>query len=94
MSKSERGQIKDRFKKFNDDFEEFHRLQRRLSVPDTELRARIIAEARSTLLPMYQRFLQKYENTDFSSHKEKYLRFDVETLERMVGEFFQPYRLF
>ncbi|KAL7752873.1 exocyst complex component exo70 [Sorochytrium milnesiophthora] len=88
MSNSERTNIKDRFKSFNDDFEDICKVQRTYVVPDADLRSALIREVKMFLLPMYDRFLSKYQNTEFSKHKDKYIRFDRPALESMCDRLF------
>lgn len=88
MTKNERNQVKDRFKSFNDNFEEFHKLQRKFSVPDPELRSQLIKDIRNLIVPMYSRFLQRYQSIEFSTHREKYIKYEATVVDRMIGEFY------
>lgn len=88
LSSSERQNIKDRFKNFNSDFEDLHKLQRKFSVPDIELRTSIIRTVKKMVLPMYSRFLDRYQTISFSNTPSKYIKYDSFLLELMLDQFF------
>ena len=39
-------------------------------------------------MPIYNRFLEKYQQTEFSKNPTKYIRYDSQTLENMVNRLF------
>ncbi|KAJ3203751.1 Exocyst complex component 7, partial [Clydaea vesicula] len=56
LNKSEREVVKEKFKGFNADFEEFYRQQKNWAVPDQDLRNYLLKEIKAVLLVLYQRF--------------------------------------
>jgi hypothetical protein len=60
LPQTDRRAIKDKFKSFNDDFEEMYKQQKRYAVPDTDLRSQIIKDIKQLMVPMYTRFLERY----------------------------------
>lgn len=91
LTKAEKQGIKDRFKSFNTDFEETHKSQTSYVIPDTELRSLVLKDVKQLLIPMYQRFWDRYNVIQFSEHPEKYLKYDPGTVERMLNKFFDPH---
>ncbi|CEP08664.1 hypothetical protein [Parasitella parasitica] len=90
MGNQERQLIKERFKNFNTEFEEIARAQQTYAIPDTELRNQVIRDVKNVLVPMYGRFLDKYQNTDFTKNPAKYIRYDKDKVDRMIGHLFEP----
>ncbi|KAI7877301.1 Cullin repeat-like-containing domain protein [Mucor mucedo] len=90
MGNAERQLIKDRFKNFNAEFEEISRAQQTYAIPDTELRNQVIRDVKNVLVPMYGRFLDKYQGTDFTKNPAKYIRYDKDKVDRMISHLFEP----
>ncbi|KAI9486714.1 MAG: Cullin repeat-like-containing domain protein [Benjaminiella poitrasii] len=90
MGSQERQLIKERFKNFNTEFEEIARAQQSYAIPDTELRNQVIRDVKNVLVPMYGRFLDKYQNTDFTKNPTKYIKYDKERVDDMIGHLFEP----
>ncbi|KAJ8658405.1 hypothetical protein O0I10_005757 [Lichtheimia ornata] len=90
MGSGERQLVKERFKNFNTEFEEIWRAQTTYAVPDAELRAQVIRDVKNVLVPMYGRFLDKYQGTDFTKNPAKYIRYDKDKLEKMLNHLFEP----
>ncbi len=65
LSSKQRDTIKEKFKGFNDQFDEFLKASKSYAVPDQELRAQISQDIKSVLLPMYNRFYDKYQGMFF-----------------------------
>ncbi|OUM70505.1 hypothetical protein PIROE2DRAFT_1381 [Piromyces sp. E2] len=59
LSKSQKQNIKECFKNFNNKFDEIYKVQKVYSVPDTELRNQILSEIKQIIVPMYGRFYNK-----------------------------------
>lgn len=59
------------------------------AIPDVELRAQVIREIKAILLPMYNRFYDKYTDTEFSKTPEKYLKYSKEVLGETLDQFFE-----
>lgn len=75
---------------FNIEFEEISRAQQTYAIPDTELRNQVIRDVKNVLVPMYGRFLDKYQNTDFTKNPAKYIRYDKDKIDRMISHLFEP----
>ncbi|RCH86129.1 exocyst complex component exo70 [Rhizopus azygosporus] len=90
MGSAERQLIKERFKNFNMEFEEIVRAQQSYAIPDLELRNQVIRDVKNVIVPMYGRFLDKYQNTDFTKNPAKYIRFDKDKIDRMISHLFEP----
>ena len=117
LSKSEKQQVKDRFTAFNDAMEEVLRVQKRWTVADPELRGVVLKELTRSLVPVYQKFLERWTGTVnyrvfagsnsnssgagsvkneegaelvFTSHPEKYVKWDVGMVEAGIAKLFDP----
>lgn len=82
--------VKDRFKTFNAQFDELHQRQSQWTVPDSELRESLRLAVAEVLLPAYRSFFKRFgpliENGKIPS---KYIKYTVEDIEGMLGEFFE-----
>ncbi|CAO3704101.1 unnamed protein product [Rhizopus stolonifer] len=90
MGNAERQLVKERFKNFNMEFEDIARAQQSYAIPDIELRNQVRRDVKNVLVPMYGRFLDKYQNTDFTKNPAKYIRFDKERIDMMLSHLFEP----
>ncbi|KAG2229148.1 hypothetical protein INT48_000957 [Thamnidium elegans] len=72
------------------EFEEISRAQQTYAIPDTELRNQVIRDVKNVLVPMYGRFLDKYQGTDFTKNPAKYIRYDKERVDKMISHLFEP----
>ncbi|KAI9216767.1 Cullin repeat-like-containing domain protein [Blastocladiella britannica] len=88
MSNGERTAVKDKFAKFNTAIEDAAKAFRGCSVADPDLRGILVRDARGSIVPMYERFLGKYQASDFSKHKEKYIKYDVTQVGQMLDQLF------
>lgn len=90
LSKQQRDVIKEKFKTFNKDFEEICTAQMKYAIPDVALRLQVINEVKAILLPMYNRFYDRYtaSDNDFSKNPEKYIKFTKEQLSATMDKFF------
>ncbi|KAI8928584.1 Cullin repeat-like-containing domain protein [Entophlyctis helioformis] len=88
LSKAQRETIKDKFKAFNKDFDELFQTQKAYAIPDVELRAQVVKEVKQVLLPMYNRFHDRYTEVEFSKNKEKYIKYDKDALAQTLDKFF------
>ncbi len=57
--------IKDKFRGFNEAFEEFLKNSKTYTVPDLDLRAQLVNDIKAVLVPMYHRFLERYQGTKY-----------------------------
>ncbi|KAI8365409.1 Cullin repeat-like-containing domain protein [Choanephora cucurbitarum] len=90
MGSQDRQLVKERFKNFNLEFEEISRAQQSYAIPDQELRNQVIRDVKNVIVPMYGRFLDKYQNTDFSKNPAKYIRYDRDKVDKMLSHLFEP----
>ncbi|EEF45760.1 protein binding protein, putative [Ricinus communis] len=89
-SGASRGIVKDRFKTFNMQFEELHQKQSQWTVPDTELRESLRLAVAEVLLPAYRSFVKRFGPlVESGKNPQKYIKYNPEDLERMLGEFFE-----
>ncbi|KAK7469684.1 hypothetical protein BaRGS_00036313 [Batillaria attramentaria] len=88
LKDKERQNIKDKFTGFNKELEEIHRIQKGYAIPDLELRKRLIQENREFLMPRYQMFHTKYSGLNFTRNRQKYVKYDVEAVGKMLDSFF------
>ena len=61
LSNQKRQVLKDKFKGFNTELEELHRVQKDWSVPDPSLRARVRDDNAELIVPLYTTFYQMYD---------------------------------
>ncbi|KAK9785100.1 hypothetical protein WJX73_006335 [Symbiochloris irregularis] len=80
--------IKERFTRVNADLTTLHMTQKGWTIPDSTLRDSIKDAICTQFLPMYQGFLQRFRSLPFSKTPEKYLRFQVADIQKMVQEDF------
>ncbi|KAI8915550.1 Cullin repeat-like-containing domain protein [Gorgonomyces haynaldii] len=88
LSRQQRDDVKDKFKNFNKEFDDICQAQMRYAIPDVELRAQVIKEIKSVIVPMYNRFYDRYTEMDFSKNPEKYIKYTKETLVQTLDKFF------
>lgn len=84
VTKNQKEAIKDRFKTFNDTFEELVDQYRNYSVPDPDLHSLIINDITSTLIPLYKIFYERYNPVDFTKNREKYIKYTVPAMENVI----------
>ncbi|RUS71635.1 hypothetical protein EGW08_020605 [Elysia chlorotica] len=88
LKDKERQNIKDRFTGFNKALEEIYRVQKMYAMPDSELRASLIAENKEYMVPRYTLFYEKYSNLNFTKNKAKYLKYEPKDVAALLGKFF------
>jgi hypothetical protein len=80
---------KSRFKNFNSDIADLFTQQVQFFIPDDDLRRSMRTMLVKMVVPQYQAFLAKYGDDNFSKHPEKYIKFDADVLETLLGRFFE-----
>ena len=80
--------IKEKFKGFNSEFEDLYKMQQQYSIPDKELKVKIRRGIIDLIVPLYNKFLERHKDSDFTKHPEKYIKYDSTQLEKMLNEFF------
>ncbi|KAG0256246.1 exocyst complex component exo70 [Actinomortierella ambigua] len=90
LNSQQRQTIKDKFKAFNHDFEEMWKTQKTYSIPDVELRQLVLKDMHQVVLPMYDRFMNKYSSSsnEFTKNLQKYIRYDVSMIRDLINQFF------
>lgn len=86
LTSKDRDAVKERFKSFNAEFDDLIRSCKGFSVVDSELRQSLTSEIRSIIVPLYGRFYDKYINSDFAKNKEKYIRYDKTSIEKVIWD--------
>ncbi|CAO3639948.1 unnamed protein product [Cunninghamella echinulata] len=90
LTHADKQMIKDKFKNFNMEFDDIWKTQTAYAIPDPELRNQVIRDVKNVIVPMYGRFLDKYQSTEFTKNPTKYIKYDKEKLERMINHLFEP----
>ncbi|KAG0152288.1 hypothetical protein CROQUDRAFT_649657 [Cronartium quercuum f. sp. fusiforme G11] len=88
---AERREVKDRFGRFNDAFEEVVNLHNlaQFDKADAEMRERLRDEIERMVVPTYAKFAQRHEGGQFSKHPSKYLKHTAEQLGERLDKLFQ-----
>ncbi|XP_002960879.2 exocyst complex component EXO70A1, partial [Selaginella moellendorffii] len=82
--------LKERFKTFNQLFEDMHQKQSQWSIPDAELREAVRLAVAEVLLPAYRNFLKRYGPAlEGGKNPHKYIKYTPEDLEKLLAEFFE-----
>ncbi|EMR08839.1 hypothetical protein PNEG_02626 [Pneumocystis murina B123] len=81
LGSKERDAIKEKFKNFNNEFDELLKLNKMAVINDIELKSTLVGEVKRIVVPLYTRFYDKYFNSDFSKHQEKYIKYDKNTID-------------
>ncbi|XP_047322048.1 exocyst complex component EXO70A1-like [Impatiens glandulifera] len=82
--------VKDRLKSFNIQFEDLHKIHSQWTVPDSELRESLRLAVAEVLLPAYRAFIKRFGPlVENGKNPQKYIRYNVEDLDHMLGEFFE-----
>ncbi|OAV99275.1 hypothetical protein, variant [Puccinia triticina 1-1 BBBD Race 1] len=87
---AERRDVKDRFGRFNEAFEEVIQLHQaaNLASNDPDLKDQLRDEIERMIMPTYAKFTQRHEGGQFSKNPSKYLKFSAEQLEERLDELF------
>ncbi|KAA1066047.1 hypothetical protein PGT21_019274 [Puccinia graminis f. sp. tritici] len=88
---AERRDVKDRFGRFNEAFEEVIQLHQaaNLANNDPDLKDQLRDEIERMIMPTYAKFTQRHEGGQFSKNPSKYLKFSAEQLEERLDGLFQ-----
>lgn len=84
LSSKDREAIKDRFSKFNAEFDMLTQRQKRISIPDKVLRKKLANEVAKTIGPLYKLFYDKHCGGDFTKNLDKYIKFEPKQLEGIL----------
>lgn len=88
---AERREVKDRFGRFNDAFEEVVNLHKvaQFDKSDGEVRERLRDEIERMIVPTYAKFTQRHEGGQFSKNPSKYLKLTADQLGEQLDRLFQ-----
>eukprot|EP00210_Caulerpa_lentillifera_P004604 g4390.t1 len=78
--------IKDRFRTFNSSLEDIHQTQMEWIIPDPGLKKSVRDRILESLIPVYKLFWEKFKDSSFTKNVEKYLKYEVEEVERIIKE--------
>ena len=78
--------IKERFKVFNSSIEEIHATQMEWIVPDPDLKSIVRERVLQSVVPAYEFFYDTFKNANFTKNPEKYLKYEVADVAKMVRE--------
>ncbi|KAK9812710.1 hypothetical protein WJX72_002444 [[Myrmecia] bisecta] len=84
----EKASIKEKFKALNTAISALHESQSQWTIPDPLLRANMKDAIAQDFLPFYQEFLDRYKVVPFSKTPEKYIKYRVDDLQRMLQDDF------
>ncbi|CCJ29432.1 unnamed protein product [Pneumocystis jirovecii] len=76
LAPKERDIIKEKFKSFNNEFDELLSLCKTFVIYDSELKSSLVGEVKRIIVPLYTRFYNKYYNSEFSKHQGKYIKYE------------------
>lgn len=87
---AERRDVKDRFGRFNEAFEEVMLLHQAANIAsnDPDLKDQLRNEIERMIMPTYAKFTQRHEGGQFSKNPAKYLKFSAEQLEERLDGLF------
>ncbi|XP_072029922.1 exocyst complex component 7-like isoform X1 [Amphiura filiformis] len=88
MKDKERQQIKDRFKGFNQDFEDLFKTHKGYAVPDPQVREDLRRESKQMIVQQYTMFRDRYVVTSFTKNPEKYIKYTPEQVSSQIDHFF------
>ncbi|KAE9468003.1 hypothetical protein C3L33_00106, partial [Rhododendron williamsianum] len=84
--------LRERFKAFNSNFDEVHKIQATWLIPDTQLREELRISVSEKLIPAYRSFLGRFRShIESGRHPETYIKYSVEDLESALLDFFEGY---
>ncbi|XP_077866786.1 exocyst complex component 7-like [Saccoglossus kowalevskii] len=84
----DRQNIKDKFKGFNNAFEEIYQIQKLYAIPDMDLRKSLIEDNKNYILPPYKLFREKYASVQFTKNPDKYIKYTIDEVTNMMDKFF------
>ncbi|KAH9519228.1 Exocyst complex component 7 [Bulinus truncatus] len=88
LKDKERQNIKDKFTGFNKELEEIYKVQKTYAMPDSELKATLIAENKEYMIPRYTLFYNKYNSLNFTKNRSKYIKYQPSDVAALLDRFF------
>lgn len=86
VSTREKEQVKELFRQFNEAFESALRHYERFNIQEKDLRMYLSGEIKKLIINAYNKMYEKYGNMDFTKNKLKYVKYDKQSLERLLNE--------
>lgn len=86
FTNKDRDALKERFRTFNTEFEASIRDCKTYAVHDPDLKQHLTNEIRGVIVPLYGRFYDKYVNAEFTKNKEKYIKYDKSSIEKVIWD--------
>jgi len=80
--------IKGKFKGFNSELEEIKHVHQQWHVPDMLLKKKIFGRISEMVVPKYSDFLRRYRDVHFTKNVEKYIKYDVERVRKIVAHIY------
>ena len=80
--------IKNKFKKFNEDFDKNIRKQKNFTVGDPALNKKIKEEIKGAVVPLYKKFCERTDQINWSANKEKYQKYSPQQIEIEIESLF------
>lgn len=75
--------IKEKFKSFNSEFDELVKVFKLYNIKDQQLRQSLIKDI-SFIIPLYNRFYEKYSTGDYAKLSAKYIKYDKAKLANVI----------
>ncbi|KAJ3432802.1 exocyst complex component [Anaeramoeba flamelloides] len=88
IKKAEKNKIKKKIKGFNAEMKKQFDTQKHFSVPDIDLRNRLISQLVQELQPIYELFLKILEDLNLREELNPYIKYSSTTVEKMINGFF------
>ena len=89
LGKADKEAIKERFRGFNSEFESITAKHTAYSIPDPALREEVRKEVQALIMPLYGKFLDRYQNVQFTKVGiDKYLKYPKDTLDGIIVKLF------
>lgn len=83
ISSKDKDAIKEKFKTFNSEFDEQVKSFKAYHIKDQQLKQSLIKDI-SFIIPLYNRFYEKYSSGEFSKHSSKYIKYDKSKLATII----------
>ncbi|CAF1011995.1 unnamed protein product [Rotaria sp. Silwood1] len=85
----DREQLKESFSSVNTAIDTIRQQCEQYIVSDVVLRQRLRDEGKKLILELFKKYYDKFAHKDFTKNREKYIRYDPKTLEKMIDNFFE-----
>ncbi|CAK9442154.1 uncharacterized protein LODBEIA_P58970 [Lodderomyces beijingensis] len=86
LTSKEKENVKDIFKRFNENFEDALATYQTFNFGDQNLRQTMATEVRKLILNVYFKLYDKYGHSDFTKSKSKYVKWDKQEFEKLLND--------